>query len=69
MQTMQATQTPDAKSNATPSSKKSAQGADVVAAELDSAQLLGAQRALRIRHQGALYTLRVTRQDKLILTK
>ena len=37
--------------------------------QLDSRSLLGAARELRIRHNGAVYTLRLTRQDKLILTK
>ena len=36
---------------------------------VDSRTLLGAARELRIRHKGAVYTLRQTRQDKLILTK
>jgi hemin uptake protein HemP len=36
---------------------------------IDSRMLLGAGREIRIRHNGAVYTLRQTRQDKLILTK
>ncbi len=36
---------------------------------LDSAQLLGVQQEIQIRHHGAVYTLRQTRQGKLILTK
>jgi hemin uptake protein HemP len=36
---------------------------------VDSRTLLGIGRELRIRHKGAVYTLRQTRQDKLILTK
>jgi hemin uptake protein HemP len=36
---------------------------------IDSATLLGMARALRIRHQGESYTLRITRLGKLILTK
>ncbi len=31
--------------------------------------LLGDQRVLRLEHRGELYTLRVTRNDRLILTK
>ncbi|MGF1552737.1 MAG: hemin uptake protein HemP [Paracoccaceae bacterium] len=40
-------------------------GAPVV----DTAELLGADGRLCIRHAGALYLLRVTRAGKLILTK
>ena len=36
---------------------------------LDSQDLLGASREVRIRHQGESYTLRLTRLGKLILTK
>jgi hemin uptake protein HemP len=37
--------------------------------EVPSEELLRGERELRIRHQGACYVLRLTRQDKLILTK
>jgi hemin uptake protein HemP len=40
--------------------------ADVV---IESALLLQGRDAVRISHGGSLYTLRRTRQDKLILTK
>lgn len=36
---------------------------------IDSADLLGQRREVRIRHKGAVYTLRETRQGKLILNK
>jgi hemin uptake protein HemP len=36
---------------------------------VNSAELLGSSRALRIVHRGAVYTLRLTRLGKLILTK
>ncbi|MHA6915937.1 hemin uptake protein HemP [Ralstonia pseudosolanacearum] len=36
---------------------------------MTSEQLFGGQNAVAIRHNGALYTLRVTRFGKLILTK
>lgn len=36
---------------------------------IDSATLLGARREVMIRHNGAVYTLRETRQGKLILNK
>lgn len=38
-------------------------------AVLSSQALLGSGNVLLIEHQGALYTLRVTRNGKLILTK
>ena len=37
--------------------------------ELDSADLFQGRTELLIRHRGEQYRLRVTRQDKLILTK
>ncbi len=40
-----------------------------VPARLDSAQLFAGQREVVILHQGEAYRLRITRQDKLILTK
>lgn len=36
---------------------------------VDSKQLFEGQRELIIQHQGEEYRLRITRQDKLILTK
>ena len=36
---------------------------------ISTASLFGAGRELQIEHAGALYRLRITRQDKLILTK
>ena len=38
-------------------------------AVIDSEQLLAGRDVVHIRHQGALYQLRATRQGKLILTK
>ncbi len=38
-------------------------------AKVDSAQLFEGQRELIIQHQGETYRLRITRHDKLILTK
>ncbi|MEM7508514.1 MAG: hemin uptake protein HemP [Pseudomonadota bacterium] len=37
--------------------------------EVSSEDLMGGERMLNIRHGDALYTLRVTRQGKLLLTK
>lgn len=37
--------------------------------EIDSADLMAGARVLHIRHGDQLYTLRVTRQGKLLLTK
>ncbi len=37
--------------------------------KVDSAQLFEGQRELIIQHQGETYRLRITRHDKLILTK
>jgi hemin uptake protein HemP len=36
---------------------------------VSAADLLGARRVLHIEHRGELYTLRITRNDRLILTK
>ena len=36
---------------------------------ISSAELLGGQDEIVIQHNGSLYRLRITRQDKLILTK
>ena len=37
--------------------------------QLDSRTLFAGQREITIRHHGALYRLRITQQNKLILTK
>ncbi|MBL8471480.1 MAG: hemin uptake protein HemP [Rhodocyclaceae bacterium] len=42
---------------------------EAVAAPTDSAAILGGQSELKIAHAGCIYTLRVTRAGKLILTK
>lgn len=42
---------------------------DLAAPVLDSARLLNGQREVLIRHQGLLYRLQHTRNDRLILTK
>jgi hemin uptake protein HemP len=36
---------------------------------LRASELLGAQRLIQIEHGGAIYTLRITKNDRLILTK
>lgn len=36
---------------------------------VSSSELLGASRVIRIEHRGSLYTLRITKHDRLILTK
>jgi len=36
---------------------------------VEAEELLGARGILRIEHRGEVYTLRVTRNDRLILTK
>ena len=36
---------------------------------VESHELLGGGGLLRIQHGGAIYTLRITRNDRLILTK
>jgi hemin uptake protein HemP len=41
----------------------------VRAREVDVRQLLDGAREIRIRHRDEVYTLRLTRLDKLILTK
>lgn len=38
-------------------------------ARIEAARLFGAQREVVIVHRGEAYRLRITRQDKLILTK
>ena len=42
---------------------------DFLAEEVTSEDLLQGKPTLRIRHGDAVYTLRLTRQDKLLLTK
>jgi hemin uptake protein HemP len=39
------------------------------AAAITSQELLGGARLLQIEHNGEIYTLRITRNDRLILTK
>jgi hemin uptake protein HemP len=36
---------------------------------VQSTDLLGSERVLRIAHKGEIYVLRLTRNDRLILTK
>lgn len=57
---------PDARAEAARGdAARSAEGVRTVSA----ADLLGARRVLHIEHRGELYTLRITRNDRLILTK
>ena len=42
---------------------------DVPSQTLDSAELFGSGQEVIILHKGTPYRLRITRQDKLILTK
>lgn len=44
-----------------------AQAQDIV--EIDSASIFGSAKTVAIRHGDQVYTLRVTRADKLLLTK
>ncbi|HEU4429523.1 MAG TPA: hemin uptake protein HemP [Myxococcota bacterium] len=37
--------------------------------QISSQELLGPERLLHIEHNGEIYTLRLTRNDRLILTK
>ena len=37
--------------------------------QVSSRELFGSERVLRIEHNGEIYTLRLTRNDRLILTK
>jgi len=39
------------------------------ARQISSRELLGPERILHIEHNGEVYTLRLTRNDRLILTK
>ncbi len=41
----------------------------VAVATVCATELLGGSRVLQIRHRGEIYTLRITRNDRLILTK
>lgn len=52
-----------------PTSTQDAQQAFAQPVRLDSKQLFEGQRELIIQHQGEEYRLRITRHDKLILTK
>jgi hemin uptake protein HemP len=53
-----------------PADKVAYQGLSVAARrKLASSELLGASNELHIEHNGEIYTLRQTRQGKLILTK
>jgi hemin uptake protein HemP len=49
--------------------RRSAEGGAVEVRTLSARALLGAGRLLRIEHEGEIYTLRLTRNNKLILTK
>ena len=49
--------------------RTSAQASDAPIKRIDSRSLLDGTRELVIEHQGAEYHLRLTRNDKLILTK
>lgn len=50
-------------------SDKTAQGAPIAPRSIDSAVLFAGSTELIIVHNGSPYRLRITRQDKLILTK
>ncbi len=50
-------------------SARSGAGADESRKRLSSADLFGAAQEILIEHAGQEYRLRITRQDKLILTK
>ncbi|MFZ5724006.1 MAG: hemin uptake protein HemP [Pseudomonadota bacterium] len=53
----------------TPAGQLPASSTRPAAGRLDAAELFGERREVRIEHEGATYTLRLTRQNKLILTK
>jgi hemin uptake protein HemP len=58
--------------NSRPTARDSAgsgQAAAPTVRVIDSETLLGPRREVQIRHKGAVYTLRETRQGKLILNK
>jgi hemin uptake protein HemP len=48
---------------------RTGRGADAEIRTIGARELLGARGILRIEHEGELYTLRVTRNNRLILTK
>ena len=50
-------------------SDKTAQGAQIAPRSIDSTALFAGSNELVITHNGSAYRLRITRQDKLILTK
>jgi hemin uptake protein HemP len=50
-------------------SEKAAQDATISPRSVESAALFGGSNELIIVHNGSPYRLRITRQDKLILTK
>lgn len=50
-------------------SDKAAQGAQTAPRSIESATLFAGRTELLIIHNGSPYRLRITRQDKLILTK
>lgn len=50
-------------------SDKTAQNAPIAPPSIDSAALFAGSNELIIIHNGSPYRLRITRQDKLILTK
>ncbi|MBX9901228.1 MAG: hemin uptake protein HemP [Burkholderiaceae bacterium] len=56
-------------SSATPTSHKKELGRTSSPLQIDSQTLFAGRRELIIEHQGERYQLRVTRQNKLILTK
>lgn len=49
--------------------EKTAQGAQIAPRSIDSSALFAGSNELIITHNGSPYRLRITRQDKLILTK
>lgn len=52
-----------------PEGKDSAAGNAAAMHSVKATELLGESRTLQIKHAGSDYTLRITRNDKLILTK
>lgn len=55
--------------NTAPAAHQPRSGAGAAAETVDSRRLLGGQGKLIIRHHGEAYTLRVTVNGRLILTK
>ncbi len=53
----------------TPSALQAATQPELKSTPIDAAQLLGASGEVKLLHNGDLYSLRRTRQGKLILTK